>query len=330
MTASARSLRPLSQHKHGHGSMERFEVGALVDYTDEALLAEIRRVADLVGEAGPFTVAAFSASSRVSATTVRRGFGTWEGALSRAGLAHRYGGQPVSGKMRRQSARSMSDAEILDRLRAMADREPDGLLTVVAMQGDDLISPAVVRSRFGSWAAGLLAAGLALSPSAKRHTDEECFENLLAVWAHYGRAPMYREMSQPPSAISGKAYVIRFRTWRAALWAFAERANAPDVLPDGREAEVPPPWPTTARPAAPPPEPKVVGGRTLPLALRFAVLRRDRFRCVACGGSPALNAGCTLHVDHIVPYSRGGGAGMDNLRALCADCNVGRSNKYMD
>lgn len=56
--------------------------------------------------------------------------------------------------------------------------------------------------------------------------------------------------------------------------------------------------------------------------LRYDVLRADAFRCVLCGMSAAN--GTTLHVDHIVPVSKGGTNDRDNLRALCAECNVGR------
>ena len=62
----------------------------------------------------------------------------------------------------------------------------------------------------------------------------------------------------------------------------------------------------------------------------WKVLQRDRFKCVLCGDNPAHNAKCVLHVDHIVPWSKGGKTRDDNLRTLCAECNVGRSNRFCD
>jgi 5-methylcytosine-specific restriction endonuclease McrA len=56
------------------------------------------------------------------------------------------------------------------------------------------------------------------------------------------------------------------------------------------------------------------------------VLRRDRFRCVTCGRSPATDLGCVLHVDHVVAFSREGKTREDNLRTLCDDCNLGKSD----
>lgn len=60
--------------------------------------------------------------------------------------------------------------------------------------------------------------------------------------------------------------------------------------------------------------------------LRYDVLHRDGFRCVKCGASAA--SGATLHVDHIVPISRGGKTRIDNLQTLCDRCNLGKGNRY--
>lgn len=60
-------------------------------------------------------------------------------------------------------------------------------------------------------------------------------------------------------------------------------------------------------------------------SLRYDIMNRDGFRCVICGAS--ANEGVRLHVDHIVPVSKGGKSTPDNLRTLCERCNVGKSNK---
>jgi 5-methylcytosine-specific restriction endonuclease McrA len=65
----------------------------------------------------------------------------------------------------------------------------------------------------------------------------------------------------------------------------------------------------------------------LGLAMRYRVLRRDRFRCQICGRSPAKDLGVELHVDHIVPWSKGGQNTEENLRTLCSKCNLGRGQK---
>jgi hypothetical protein len=148
-----------------------------------------------------------------------------------------------------------------------------------------------LRKRWGTSRAAFEAAGLSATKSGRRYTDEECFENLLKVWTHYARPPMYREMGLPPSTVGGKAYVKRFGTWSKALAEFVGRINA-DVAPQpmpGGELE-------------PQPELVKVSGRAvqdtrdIPLGLRFEALRRDHFKCVLCGDNPPINPQCILHV----------------------------------
>jgi hypothetical protein len=164
-----------------------------------------------------------------------------------------------------------------------------------------------VRRRFGSWGAALKAAGIAIAKSQRRHSEDDYFENLLAVWTHYGRQPKYVEMDEPPSSITPGAYEAKWGTWRKALLAFIEKVNS-----DTREESSPatnvedsPPPPTDNRPAVE--NSKREDRHQIRLGLRYDVLRRDRFRCVACGAS-----GKTVTT---------------NLRTLCESCNLGKSSK---
>jgi hypothetical protein len=73
-------------------------------------------------------------------------------------------------------------------------------------------------------------------------------------------------------------------------------------------------------------QPAETAGRSLrrdnvSVSLRWAILTRDGFRCVACG---ATSQDERLHVDHIIPASRGGPAKPDNLQVLCEPCNAGK------
>ncbi len=68
--------------------------------------------------------------------------------------------------------------------------------------------------------------------------------------------------------------------------------------------------------------------RNIPLGMRYKVLRNDNFKCVACGRK--TDDGVKLHIDHKVPYSLEGLTELDNLQALCDQCNIGKSNKYID
>lgn len=65
--------------------------------------------------------------------------------------------------------------------------------------------------------------------------------------------------------------------------------------------------------------------RKLTPDLRYKILKRDGFRCRACGAGP--EHGAVLHIDHIVPISKGGRTEYANLQALCAMCNLGKRDK---
>jgi len=65
--------------------------------------------------------------------------------------------------------------------------------------------------------------------------------------------------------------------------------------------------------------------RLLNDSLRYDILRRDGFRCQICGAT--AKDGYKLHVDHIVPVSKGGLTEPSNLRTLCERCNMGKGAK---
>ena len=60
-------------------------------------------------------------------------------------------------------------------------------------------------------------------------------------------------------------------------------------------------------------------------SIRYRVLSRDGFRCQICGARQ--EDGVQLHVDHIIPVSKGGKTEMQNLRTLCDLCNLGKGDR---
>ena len=289
----------------------RFEMRRMTDYSDEAILDEIRRVAALV-QKPTLSRTEFRKHSRLSPHTAGRHFGTWEGALRAAGLADRFD----------SSSRRVSRDEILTELRRVSQVLGRQTFTCTEFNVTARFTADVVRRTFGTFHKAMQAAGLVTNALSKRYTDEDCFENLLKVWTHYGRPPQHDEMRQPPSSVGPKAYVRRFGTWNRALQAFVDRANADiaqseDPRPAGIQNEV-----VKTRSAVSP-----ANRRKVPLGLRWAVIVRDRCRCVLCGRSPATHLGVSLDADHIIPYSKGGKTIMENLRTLCDDCNLGKGSK---
>lgn len=61
-------------------------------------------------------------------------------------------------------------------------------------------------------------------------------------------------------------------------------------------------------------------------SLRYEILKRDNFKCQLCGST--AQDGVKLHIDHIIPVSKGGHTTASNLRVLCDRCNLGKSDKF--
>lgn len=288
----------------------KFELDRLTDYSDKALLAEVRRVAALI-PTGPLPSSLFDEHGKVHSSTLRNRFGNWRKVLEAVGLGERFD----------DSTEAWTREEIIGALKSLAVERGDNFVPKRLLTERYGISDRPIRRMFGSYRHAVEAANLAQTPGGVRYSDDERFENMIAVWTALGRQPRYSEMTRPPSVIGPKAYVSRWGSWRAALKAFVEQVN--------RDS------PTEVRSTSGEPDAQLatelVEAKQTPrgpsLGLRFHVLKRDRFRCVLCGRSPATHT-ITLHVDHVIPWSKDGATTADNLRSLCDECNLGRGNRH--
>lgn len=61
--------------------------------------------------------------------------------------------------------------------------------------------------------------------------------------------------------------------------------------------------------------------------VRERILARDNYTCQICGLSRKDEPHLALHVDHIVPVSKGGKTIDSNLQCLCWQCNLKKSDK---
>jgi len=297
------------------GEPKPLELDRLADYSDAALIAEIRRVAALV-RAPPYRAAFFLAHSAFKFAHLYRRFGGWAAALDRAGLAH-LAAPPRRWTWReRRHGWALGDEALLDELRRIADLNGDGTIRERDLRRHGSHAPQLYARRFGSWHEAARKIGLTPVWTWRHHNDQECIANLRLVWAALGRAPRAYEMSRPPSTVRAQVYQRRWGSWSKALHAFAAEANAD---PADKLRHV-----LAARPVPPAPPVPREERHAVPVALRHAIQTRDRFRCVLCGASPATDPRVSLQADHIVPFSQGGPTVADNLRTLCADCNVGR------
>lgn len=213
--------------------------------------------------------------------------------------------------LKRASGMPVSSEELVADLQATAARLGKRTIGQKEYRQHGTYDDSTATKRFGSWNKALEAAGLDIANTVDI-SEERLFENILTLWQHYGRQPRRSELADPPSTISQSPYNRRFSSWSGALQAFVEYANASE---DARFI------------ASEPKNRQRATGRYPSLKLRWHVLQRDRFTCVACGASPALTPGIKLHVDHITPWSWGGETTLVNLQTLCSLCNLGKSNE---
>ena len=78
--------------------------------------------------------------------------------------------------------------------------------------------------------------------------------------------------------------------------------------------------------------------RFIPRELKKKIIERDKMKCQECGkyifadvssADRAIKFGAGLfHIDHIVPVVQGGRATEENLRLLCARCNLARKKRF--
>lgn len=208
--------------------------------------------------------------------------------------------------------RNTSDEELIADLQAVASSLNSDTVTMDDYNRYGRFHSTTLTRRFGSWFRCLDAAGLRHSRAAINIPEYELLDDIERVWILLGKQPSYQQM-QMHTKYSMKTYENRFGGWRNALETFIEYVNS-----DSHDNEYPLQVDYSL---------STKTSRTINQRLRFLVLARDNFCCCACGASPAKDGGITkLHVDHIIPWSRGGQTTMDNLQTLCKKCNLGKSN----
>jgi hypothetical protein len=209
--------------------------------------------------------------------------------------------------------RNVPDEELLEDIRRTASKLGRITITTREYNSNGKYTAGTVIERFGGWNTALQQAGLSIG-MYKNTPDDELFENIQDVWLKLGRQPKYRDMQIPLSKHSASVYLTRFGTWREALQQFVTYVNSEEVetvVSIVAKHEVSSRHKTK---------------RNINWRLRFLVMRRDNFKCIACGRSPATNPEVILHVDHVTAWDKGGETVYENLQALCSVCNIGKSN----
>lgn len=199
------------------------------------------------------------------------------------------------------------------------------------------ISATSVKREFdGSWKKALLALRQHLnerkldllprqSPPNRIHSGKDMFEELERIWSKLGHRPSRTEWESSMPRIHYNTYKQRFQGWQNACLKFIEYKMGEGVGLVEAPAKIEAVEVVRKR--------KEVfqhsDARSISLKVRLTVLDRDKFRCVFCGRSPATDIGVKLHIDHRMPFSKGGRTALDNLQTLCHECNLGKSNSEL-
>lgn len=280
------------------------------DCADDVLIDDLGTVAKRLGKTS-LTKDEYNVHGRFSAATMQNRFGSWNNALLRSNL-----------RVRKRN--SIPRHELLNDLKRVAERLGANVISVKEYTAAGAFSAPTISKAFGSWANALRAAGLDVSQSwHPKIDDDELLSNLAAVWESLGGQPKQSDLRSPPSRYSPDTYNRRFGSWRNTLEFFVENATGSGTRASPVDPEI------AGRVVNQPTRQKHRTQRDPSWRLRFLVTRRDRFTCRACGRSPANDIGVVLHVDHIVPWSKGGETTFDNLQTLCEKCNLGKSDLPM-
>ncbi|MFA5392965.1 MAG: HNH endonuclease [Candidatus Ratteibacteria bacterium] len=204
-------------------------------------------------------------------------------------------------------------------------------------------SATVERHFAGFWSNAMLALKERLNQKnvnidiahPKNISEKEIFEEMERIWRLLGHRPSRNEWTAIKPKINYATAYRRFGGWTKACLKFIEYKSG-GVITAGDEKrteilkDIQPTFSEDRKNNSVAKQKTIEKTRTIPLNVRLKVLSRDNFRCVFCGKSPATDVGTKLHIDHVIPFSKGGTNSPGNLQILCEQCNLGKSNTEME
>lgn len=164
-------------------------------------------------------------------------------------------------------------------------------------------------NRFGSWNKALRIIGIK-GGRERRYTPEELIENLENIWKVLKFPPGKRQLAKYGRKISESPYKklwgsVKSACEQVALYHKGKITKDQMLLKSKSNNE----------------------RKTIPLNIRWAVLKRDNYTCKKCGRSPSKDHSVELEIDHIIPIAKRGPNDIENLQTLCHECNQGKKAK---
>lgn len=291
---------------------------------DEELLEDIKRVAMQLGKTSITQNDYKNTGGKFSPDTISRRFDGWINAVQKAGLT------PPQIQINKLG---ISENEVIEDLKKVAKRLEKQTFTSIEYSNYGKYSKNIVFRKFKTWNNALIAAGLEpfdhlLGGGTKNKVSEyACFEEIERIWIDLGRQPTTTDIKNGISRYSLHVYERRFGSWRKALEAFVSYINGErEIINYNDETENTDSFEYVTAVA----DGKLTHKtkRDINLRMRFMVMQRDNFKCCLCGASPAKDPSVELHIDHIIPWAKGGETTINNLQTLCSKCNLGKSDLY--
>lgn len=300
--------------------------------SNEDMLNDVSRVARML-QKSTLTKKEYAKAGCYGADTICRRFGSWLKVLELCELESNQ--FQVAAAKSSHLHTAVSDNELLNDVFRVS--QALGKKSFSSKEYNDLgkYSCSTIFKRFESWNDALEKAGLEpyKRVSEKRIDTVLLFEEIERMWVSLGRQPTVNDLKNGYSKYALNTFSRRFGGWRNALEAFVEWVNKEQssVQTDGDDSgECAECGTTTQKNDCELPDSKLSlkhkTRREINLRLRFLVMKRDNFKCRICGASPAKDPKIELHVDHIVPWAKGGETTLDNLQTLCSKCNLGKSD----
>lgn len=293
--------------------------------SDEELLKDILTVAKKTGKESLTQLEYKNNGGKYGCNTIIRRFGGWTPALKLCGITPND--NQIYSSMATYTKHYISTEELIEDLKRVSNVLQKQTFSSGEYSQYGLYSKSSFFKRFKTWNNALLASGLIPYevPSGKRINDYDIIKEIERMWVLLGKQPTTTDISNGISKYSLHVFERHFGSWRKALEFFVSYMNGEQEIEKtdhSDEVQLPSILPPLSN------DTDIVHKtqRAINLRTRFLVMKRDNFKCCMCGRSPATTLGLELHIDHIIPWQKGGETVFDNLQTLCSDCNLGKSN----
>ena len=203
--------------------------------SDEELLKDIRRIANLLKRDGISKRDYKYNGGRYCADTIAKRFNGWVNALLKCGLNPNSKQTSVSG---------IPNSNLIFDLQDVAKKINKNTFTTSEYTQYGNYSITILLKKFGTWNAALKAAGLVpfdhpLGGGSKNKVSQyACLEEIERMWIYLGRQPTVTDIKNGLSKYSQHTYERRFGSWRKALEFFVLYMNDEKVVEKVKESDV--------------------------------------------------------------------------------------------